>query len=49
MIELAKNYEYFSVGFEPSPETFRMLQINTLLSKVEDRVTVFNIGLSDAA
>ncbi len=47
MIELAKNYGYHSVAFEPSPETFKMLQVNTLLSGVEKNTTLINMGLSD--
>jgi FkbM family methyltransferase len=29
-------------AFEPHPETFRQLKINTLLSGVEDRVICYN-------
>lgn len=47
VIELAKNYGYHSVAFEPSPETFKMLQVNTILSGVENNVTLINMGLSD--
>ena len=47
VIELAKNYGYHSVAFEPSPETFKMLQVNTLLSGVEKNTTLINMGLSD--
>ncbi len=47
VIELSKNYGYHSVAFEPSPETFKMLQVNTILSGVEDNVTLINRGLSD--
>ncbi len=47
VIELAKNYGYYSVWFEPSPETFRMLRVNTILSGVENSVQLFNMWLSD--
>jgi FkbM family methyltransferase len=44
-IELGKNYGYEVLAFEPSPETFRSLKINTLLSDVEQKVHLFNLGL----
>lgn len=34
-------------AFEPHPDTFRSLKINTILSKVEDRVFIYNYWLWD--
>lgn len=42
VIELAKNYGYTSIAFEPSPETFKMLKVNTILSGVDEKVALNN-------
>lgn len=47
-IDLAYNHQYHGVVFEPSPETFRMLQVNTILSGVQDKLVLHNFGLGDA-
>ena len=36
-----------SLSFEPSPENFRLLQKNIVLNGLEDRITPYNIALSD--
>lgn len=44
-IELSKNYGYTSYCFEPSPNTFRTLKINSILSEIEDKMHLFNFCL----
>lgn len=46
-IELTKVYGYESHCFEPSPETFKTLQINTLLSEVSDQMHLYNLCLGE--
>lgn len=46
-IELVKNHNYTAYCFEPNPQTFKILQTNTLLSEIEDRCFVFPYGLWD--
>lgn len=46
-IELAKKYDYTCYCFEPSPETFKTLKINTLLSEVQDKFHLYNFCLGD--
>ncbi len=46
-VELSKNYGYISYAFEPSPETYKILKSNTILSEVESEVHVFNYALGD--
>lgn len=46
-IELSRNYGYTSYCFEPSPTTFRTLQINSILSEVEDKMHLFNFCLGN--
>lgn len=46
-INLAYNHEYHGIVFEPSPETFRILQVNTILSCVHDKLMLYNFGLGD--
>ncbi|MDB2562780.1 FkbM family methyltransferase [Sulfurimonas sp.] len=36
-----------SIAFEPSPENFRLLSANLDLNNLEDRMSAFNIALSD--
>lgn len=47
-IELTKKYGYESYCFEPSPETFKTLQINALLSEVSDKMHLYNLCLGEA-
>lgn len=44
-IELSKNYGYDSYCFEPTPETFDTLKINTILSNVQENVKIYNFAL----
>ena len=46
-IELTKNYWYQSYCFEPFPDTFKYLKINTILSNVEDKINIYNYALWD--
>lgn len=47
VVELTKNYWYHTYGFEPYPETFKYLKINTILSNIEDKVNIYNYALWD--
>lgn len=49
VIELVKNYWYTSYAFEPNLPTYEVLKINTILSHLEDKVFLYNLGLSDKA
>lgn len=46
-IDLAYRHKYHGFVFEPSPETFRILQINTVLSRVQDYITLHHFALGD--
>ncbi len=46
-IDLAKNYNYQGVCFEPSPETFKSLKVNAILSDVESKLRFYNLALGD--
>ena len=46
-IWLSVEYWYKVIAFEPNPETFHNLQINTLLSDSDKKVELFNIWLWD--
>ncbi len=46
-VELANAHWYKVHAFEPHPETFRSLKINTVLNKLEDKVTLHNYALAD--
>jgi len=46
-VELTKNYWYTTYAFEPSPETYKILKSNTILSWIEEKVHVFNYALWD--
>ena len=46
-IELSKKHGYTSYCFEPSPQTFRTLQINTILSEVTDKIHLYNFCLGE--
>lgn len=46
-IDLAKNYNYNVIAFEPTPSTYRNLMINTYLSNLSDKITSYNIWLWD--
>jgi FkbM family methyltransferase len=47
LVDLTKNFGYTSYGFEPTPETFNYLKLNTIQSGIAERATVFNFGLGD--
>lgn len=44
-IDLAKNYGYRVLAFEPAPETYEHLKNNIVLSKLEDFITTYNFAL----
>lgn len=46
-IELSKKYWYTSYCFEPSPNTFQTLKINSILSGVEDKMHLYNFCLGE--
>lgn len=46
-IELSKKYGYTSYCFEPSPETYKTLKVNTILSGVEDKMHLYNFCLGE--
>ena len=46
-IACAKQFWYNVLAFEPAPETYRRLKINTLLSNLENKIETFNIWLWD--
>lgn len=46
-VELTKNYWYKTYAFEPSPETYKILKSNTILSGIESDIQVFNYALWD--
>jgi len=46
-IELTKNYGYFTYSFEPSPETYKILKCNVILSDIENKINIFNYALGN--
>lgn len=47
LVEFVSVYGYRGVAFEPSTETFKYLKLNTMLSNIEDKVDLYNFGLSN--
>ncbi|MEI8252527.1 MAG: FkbM family methyltransferase [bacterium] len=46
-MELTKNYGYFTYSFEPSPETYKILKCNVILSDIENKINIFNYALGN--
>lgn len=46
-IELAKNYNYNIIAFEPAPNTYYTLRCNIVLSNLETKIKTYNIWLWD--
>lgn len=46
-VELANMHWYIVHAFEPHPDTFRSLKINTILNRLEDKVILHNYALAD--
>ena len=46
-IDIVKNHNYKAICFEPSPETFKYLKINTILSNVDKDIQLYNFWLWD--
>lgn len=44
-IDIAKNYWYNVLAFEPVPYTYNELRINVILSNLEDKIKMYNIWL----
>ena len=46
-IDLAKNYDYNVIAFEPTPSTYRNLKINIYLSDLANKIQTYNIWLGN--
>jgi FkbM family methyltransferase len=47
LIDMTKNYGYESCGFEPTPSSYKYLQISAILSGIWEKVHLYNVGLGD--